>query len=467
MTAIASGKTEGHSDELTDDFALLVDGGRPLHSGTIATSGFKHSLVTVVAAATAARAPVTIDNCPDIVESTVLADIVRGCGGSAQRAGGTLEIDCTTLTGTGIPPQAAARIHGAVYLLPALLARHGRVTMPVAGGCRIGDGERHRRPVEQYASVLARFGARVRVGPSGEVVAEASRLRGCAVDLLDYTADRRLMTGPLYSGATKMALLTAAVAEGTSTLRHPYPKSDVSDAVDVLRELGADIERAPDGTLTVRGRGPGALSRACRHSLVPDLIEIVTWICAGATAAAGPLHLTGPGIDRAVRALAPETAVLERMGIQLEHTGHRLTVTPGERPRPVRVTVASHGVFSDSQPFLALLAAHATGTSAFTETVWGGRFGQVPGLVRLGVDARVHGRTLRVHGPSAPHRPGQRVTGTDLRAAAVLLLAALTVPGPTVIGGAGHLARGYPDLPRALRALGAAITTATTTERSC
>jgi UDP-N-acetylglucosamine enolpyruvyl transferase len=43
----------------------------------------------------------------------------------------------------------------------------------------------------------------------------------------------------------------------------------------------------------------------------------------------------------------------------------------------------------------------------------------------------------------------------------VLLLAALAVPGRTLLHGAHHLARGYPDLPGSLRALGAAITTPT------
>jgi UDP-N-acetylglucosamine enolpyruvyl transferase len=64
-----------------------------------------------------------------------------------------------------------------------------------------------------------------------------------------------------------------------------------------------------------------------------------------------------------------------------------------------------------------------------------------------------------VHGPWVRRQPAERVHGGDLRAAAMLLLAALAVPGTTVISGSEHLVRGYADLTGALRALGADITT--------
>ncbi|MFC7616337.1 hypothetical protein ACFQV2_25560 [Actinokineospora soli] len=273
----------------------------------------------------------------------------------------------------------------------------------MAGGCQIGDGPGGRRPVEQYVSVLERFGASARASATGLHV-EAVSLRGCEIDLLDYTADRALKSGPLYSGACKMALLTAAVAHGTSVLRNLYPKPDVTDLVDVLAALGADVEVDGDAVV-VRGAGPNALRRDVTTTLVPDLIEVVTWITAGAVLAGSPLAVTAPGIDRAVRALAPEFAVLRAMGVRVDVGQDRLVAHPADRLRPADVTVASHGVFSDSQPFLALLAAHAVGTSRITETVWTGRFGYQDGLAALGADLRRDGASLVVRGPVPPRSP--------------------------------------------------------------
>ncbi|WP_329576577.1 hypothetical protein OG500_03935 [Kitasatospora sp. NBC_01250] len=423
-------------------------------------SGFKHSLVTVTAAALAARAPVRIDNCPDIAETRVLADLIDRLGGRADYGDGTLVVDADGLHTAELPAEASA-IHGSVYLLPALLARFGRAAVAATGGCRIGDDPGGRRPVEQYVGVLERFGAQAAVLADGGLRVTAGKLRGCEIDLLDYTADRAVRTGPHYSGATKMALLTAAVAEGVSVLHHPYPKPDVTDLLDVLRQLGLDVEVRADGAIVVAGRGSHGLDRPAQHVLVPDLIEVVTWVCAGTLLGEGRLTVRGTGMHRAATALAPELEVFDRLGVDLGlGTGlgaEELTVRPARRLRPVDVTVASHGVFSDSQPFLALLAALAEGTSTIAETVWTGRFGYAPGLAALGVRLRQDGRTLTVHGPSAPSRAARAVHAPDLRAAAVLLLAALAAPGSTVLTGTHHLRRGYPDLPAALRALGADV----------
>ncbi|MFF3109038.1 hypothetical protein ACFVSN_07615 [Kitasatospora sp. NPDC057904] len=454
--------------------ALVADGISRIAGETL-VSGFKHSLVTVVSAALAARAPVRIDNCPDIAETEVLAEIVRRLGGRADRTGGSLTVDADGLHTAELPADAAA-IHGSVYLLPALLSRFGRASVAATGGCRIGDDPGGQRPVEQYVGVLERFGAQAAVLADGGLRVTADKLLGCEIDLLDHTADRALRTGPHYSGATKMAVLTAAVAEGVSILRNPYPKPDVTDLVDVLRKSGTDVTVRADGALVIAGRGGRGLDRPARHVLVPDLIEVVTWVCAGTLLGAGPLTVRGTGMRRAVTALAPELEVFDRLGVDLSlgpgadrgadrsDGGDVLTVRPAQRLRPVDVTVASHGVFSDSQPFLALLAALADGPSTITETVWSGRFGYAPGLAALGVQLRQDGRTLTVDGPSAPSRPAPPVHAPDLRAAAALLLAALAVPGPTVVTGTHHLRRGYPDLPAALRRLGARVRPADLTD---
>ena len=52
---------------------------------------------------------------------------------------------------------------------------------------------------------------------------------------------------------------------------------------------------------------------------------------------------------------------------------------------------------------------------------------------------------------------GARVTATDMRPGAVLLIAALDAQGHTAIDSAQHLRRGYDHPPRGLRGVGADI----------
>ncbi|WP_063786309.1 MFS transporter [Streptomyces acidiscabies] len=437
---------------------LEIHGGNRL-SGSVRTSGFKHSLVTIAAAAATASAPVRIRNCPDIVETTVLGEIFRATGASAHYDGPaeTFTVDASTWDCAELPAELVGRIHGSLYLLPALVSRNGAARLPASGGCTIGEGPRG-RPVEHLLDVMERFGVTTRLTADGSVDLTAERLRPCTIDMLDYTRNKALMSGPTYSGAVKTALLMGAVTHGTTTLHHPYLKPDVTDMVTVLRDLGADIEFAGPETWVIHGRGPQALDRPVDVTLIPDLIEVVTWICAGVLLADEPLTITGPGIDRAVHALAPEFDLLDRMGVRVDVAADEVTVHPMEKPlRPVEFTAMSRGVFSDSQPFFALLAAYAEGPTYIREAVWEHRFGFAPELAALGMRTTVDDTILRVDGPCPPYRPDGDLYGTDLRAAAVLLLAALAVPGRTSLRNHHHLARGYRDLVADLVKVGADI----------
>lgn len=435
---------------------VTVEGGVPLR-GDVRVPGFKHALVTVVGAAALARAPVTIDNCPDIEETRVLAALLGRLGGRVERRERTLILDLDGLADRPLDPGLVGRIHGALYLIPGLLARFGRVHMPAAGGCPIGDEPAGGRPVRQYAGVLERFGAAAVAGADGSLTLRADRLTACDLDLRDFTEDRALCSGPLYSGATKTAILAAACARGTSRLRCPYPKPDVTELVRVLQALGYGAAYASDGDLVVEGRQDGGLGRPVRHTLVSDLITVVTWATAAALTG-GTIRLTGLTLDRLTAGLAPEIAVARRMGLRCARDGTDALLLLPDPPRSsVDVTVVSHGIFSDSGPFLTLLATLAPGTSRIRETVWQRRFAFAPQLRRLGAEIQVTGAQARVTGRHPPRIPGQDLVADDLRAAAALLLAALAVPGPVRLRGVEHLDRGYEDLTAELRRLGARI----------
>ncbi|MEV0261223.1 hypothetical protein AB0I49_07750 [Streptomyces sp. NPDC050617] len=434
---------------------LRVRGGRTL-SGDVRVPGFKHAFVTVLAGALTGRSTVTIDNCPAIEETRVLLALARDLGAGVRHDGSTVRIDPAGLTGRTLDARLVDRIHGAVYLLPALLARSGRVHLPAAGGCRIGDEGSGARPVRQYAEVLQRFGAEVTVGADGSLTVRADRLTACELDLRDWTSDRELRSGPLYSGATKMAILTAASAHGTTRLRHPYPKPDVTELVRLLDATGRATRHTPEGDVLIEGRPDGGHGRPVRHVLVSDLITVVTWATAAALTKS-TVRLTGLTPDRLAAGLAPEIALARAMGLDWRPTADTLELT-GEPPTaPVDVTVASHGIYSDSQPFFMLLATMAPGVSHLRETVWRRRFTHVPELRRLGADIEVSDARARVTGGCPPSRPDQSVTGGDLRAAAALLLAALAIPGEVRVGGAAHLVRGYEDLVTDLVRLGADV----------
>jgi UDP-N-acetylglucosamine enolpyruvyl transferase len=315
-----------------------VSGGHEL-CGTVQTGGFKHSLVTCVAAACLGSAPIRVDNCPDITETMVLGRILRGLGAGVTVNGSSLTVDPARMMRQDLDSADVASIHGAVYLAPALLARFGVVQMPAGGGCRIGQGS-GARPISQYLSVLSRFGADVQLLNGDGFIASATRLRATEIDLLDYTSDRSLKTGPLYSGATKFATLAAASAQGASVLRNPYPKPDVRDLAALLAAMGADIQTRPDDTLIITG-GLDRLRRPAAFSLSPDLIEVMTWLAAGIALSPKGIVISGQGMKRSLTGLAPELSVLRAMGVEIGPVDDTsVTVRQHQHLRPVDVLAA-------------------------------------------------------------------------------------------------------------------------------
>jgi len=97
----------------------------------------------------------------------------------------------------------------------------------------------------------------------------------------------------------------------------------------------------------------------------------------------------------------------------------------------------------------------ANGTSIVTETIFESRFRYLDELRKMGANARVIETTAIVTGVEG--LTGARVSATDLRAGAALVIAALMADGVTEISGVGHLMRGYEHIDQKLRSLGASI----------
>ncbi|MFE3738129.1 hypothetical protein [Streptomyces sp. NPDC059134] len=431
----------------------------PRLADEVRMSGFKHLMVGCLAAACLSEEPWEVRNAPDLTDRQALAGMARALGARVDidAAAERVRIDAAPLTGHRVPADWSARVHGGAYLLPVLLARHGRVESGAHGGCRIGGGHRGGRPVEHIARVLERFGATC-VTDDGGLTATAPRgLRGAVIDLADFSTPDPcdgLPTGPHYSGATKTALLAAAAARGTTVLRHPYPKPDARELARVLALAGVAVDVTPD-VIEVQG-ADGPIGGASL-TLPSDLLEVITFITASVLLDQElTLRLTHAEVVR--DGLAPELRHLARIGVPLRWDGDLLRIRPAVGPlAPDRVVAASHLVYSDAQPLFALLLLAASAPSTLVETVWSGRFGYVDGLRSMGALLAVHGQELRIR-PGALRPASGPLRGNDLRAAAALLLAALAVGTPHRLYGVEHLARGYARLPAKLRALGARIT---------
>jgi UDP-N-acetylglucosamine 1-carboxyvinyltransferase len=431
---------------------LVINGGRPL-GGAVQVPGTKHGTVLAFAAAVAAGARLTLRDAPAIADRFVLADIVRQLGGSVAEDGAVLEVD-GAITGVEVPRELAQRVHGSLYMLPAVLANRGEVVFHGAGGDRFGRFERDlARPVQHMLDVMAEFGARGEWRADGSVRVEASRLTPAKLNILRWSTDPVLPEGPQVSGASKTALLMAAAAPGTSIILHPHAREAQHELIAVLRALGVHIEQR-DACWLVTG---GGFTPAAEHRLMPCPVEFATWQAIAAVTGA-EFTATCADTSRLVAAVHRELDFLAGLHIRPRITPTGIEFGPAADRYPGRRLVAeSTGISTDITPLLALVLGGATGESTVADRIWGDRFDYAAQLSRLGANMTVRDGQLRIV-PAALHPTTQPLTPNDTRSAAVCVAAALAVPGRTVVHGLAHLDRGYGSFAARLRAVGADVT---------
>lgn len=411
-----------------------VVGGGPL-AGEIAVVGAKNSALKLMAAALLAVGESVLTNVPDIVDVAIMAELLRrlGCTVEQDVVAGRVSIDVPDQLGHRADYELVRAMRASISVLGPLTARCGMADVAVPGGDAIGS-----RGLDLHASGLTALGATVHVD-HGYLVAEAPDGLVGAPITLEFPS----------VGATENVLMAAVLARGTTTLDNAAREPEIVDLARMLQAMGAGVEGA--GTSTIQVSGVPAL-RPVEHRVVGDRIAAGTYAFAAA--------LTGG--DVLVRGIDPDHLrmvldTLRAAGADVRPEPGALRVTGAGRPRSVDIaTLPYPGFPTDLQPFALVLDAVATGSAMVTENMFEARFHTAQELARLGADVRVDGHHALVRGrerlSAAP------VVGSDIRAAAALVLAGLVADGVTTVEGVAHVRRGYPDFAGDLRALGADVT---------
>ena len=399
--------------------------------GEVSIHSAKNAVLPLMCACLLTREPLVIEHVPNLTDVQTLTDILADCGVSMRRDGDTLTLWAEEPKSPAVP-DLLSRMRASVLVMGPLLARTGyaRVTLP--GGCAIGQ-----RPIDLHLKGMEALGAQVQLTP-GSVTLQG-QLHGGNV-YLDFPS----------VGATENILLAAALADGVTRIENAAKEPEIVDLCGCLAKMGAGVNGAGTGTITVEGRSQ---LHGCTWRPIPDRIEAGTLLCASAMTE-GSVLLRGVRADH----LRSVVFKLTETGVLLRETpaGIRLS---GRASQPIQVrTLAYPGFPTDMQAPMMALALRLRGTSVFMETIFENRFMHAREMVRLGANIRIEDRIALVSGGSM--LSGTTVTSTDLRGGAAMMLSGLAAEGETILRDpSGHIARGYEDLPGMLNSLGADITT--------
>ena len=410
----------------------IITGGRPLQ-GRVEVPAAKNSVLPLLAAALLCSGPVRLQNVPRLTDVEDCLALLRGVGCTAGWQGAALAVQGQPMR-TDLAPEAAGRMRASILFCAPLLARLGRVSTVLPGGCRIGA-----RPIDLHLQGLAQMGVRQLPAAPGQLILYApAGLRGAEICLAFPSV-----------GATETLLLAAATAQGQTVLHGAAKEPEIADLAAFLNACGGCVEGA--GTDTIRVQGKRCLA-GCTFTPVADRIIASTLACACA-AAGGRVELTGcaPGL------YAPLLEILEQMGCTVERAHDAAAISRfGALRGAGNVHTAPYpGLATDAAPLLAAVMLCAQGKSSLQDRVFEHRFACAGGFAALGANVRAAERTLYVQPAVALH--GAKLTAPDLRGGAALVLAALAARGSSRLGGVELIRRGYADLDRLLAGLGAQI----------
>jgi len=414
-----------------------VEGGRRL-SGEVKISGAKNSALAVLAGAICSEGQVHLEMIPDLHDISRMFQVLQSVGVKIQRTSCGFLIDAKDLTSVEPCPEAVRKLRASFFVIGSLLGRKGEAVVPLPGGCDIGA-----RPIDLHVRGLEALGAKVHIR-QGKVHARA--LNG-----------RYLTGGSFYLdypsvGATETLMMAAALADGHTTLSNVAQEPEVVDLANFLISCGACIQGAGTSTLTITGRRK---LHGTEYEIIPDRIEAGTFLIAAAiTRSAISMSPVVP------KHLASVMGKLRSIGCRIQQTRwNSLSISCSELLKSCDVkTLPYPGFPTDLQPQLMSLLTTCSGQSVLEETVFEGRMRHAEELQKLGARMQVSRNVAIISGrDTGSSLYGAPVLATDLRAGAALVLAGMSAEGTTYVEGVGHIDRGYEQLDKKLRLLGASV----------
>lgn len=410
----------------------VIKGGNRLE-GDVTIAGAKNAALGILAAAIMTDEKVLIENVPYVSDTVTLLKAISNIGATVEyRDRHTVVISGKGIRNTrdfAVDDEYIRKIRASYYLIGALLGKYKYANVALPGGCDIGS-----RPIDLHIKGFEMLGAKIEIVTGGRIVAEADRLVGSHIYMDTVSV-----------GATINIMLAAVLAEGKTTIENAAKEPHIVDIANFLNTMGANIKGA--GTDVIRIRGVQRLHGA-EYSIIPDQIEAGTFM-AMAVATRGNVLIRNV-IPKHLEAISSK--LIETGATVIEYDDSVRVMADGRLHATQIKTLPYPGFPTDMQAQMSAVLALADGTSIVTESIFENRFRYVAELRRMGARIRVEGNSAVISG--IDHYTGARLTASDLRAGAALVIAALAAEGVSTIDDIQYIKRGYEDFPEKIRALG-------------
>lgn len=403
--------------------------------GSVELSGAKNAVLVIMASLILSDGVSVLTNVPVNEDVWQMIRLLRDLGAQVNfdPVAHRLEVDTRLMTKFSIRSDVMKKMRASVLVMGPLLARFGRCDIALPGGCVIGT-----RPIDYHLYGFKKMGVDISV--DGEYLTAHVNSLHAAKIVLEYPS----------VGATENIIMAAALTKGLTRIVNAALEPEVVDLINILKAMGANIVIEPPATIVIEGVES---LRPVEYAVMLDRLEAGSLLLAAA--------MTGGKIELPQ---APAFA-MDMFLVKLEEMGHQITSGTNGIGVSLRATQCPKSVSFKTAPYpgfptdlqAPMLAAQcvASGTSVIYETVYENRLLHVMELQKMGAQIKVEHNKAIVIGVESLY--GVPVIATDIRASCALVLAGLVAKGTTCMSGIKHLARGYEDFDKKIRALGGSM----------
>lgn len=409
---------------------IHVVGGEKLE-GSITVQGSKNASLPILAATLLTEGVNEIENCPQITDVTQMLEILRGLGCHVWINEKKLYIQAPEHLKDKVDKKHIISMRSSVVLLGVLLRENGAVCMEYPGGCMIGA-----RPVDMHIEGLEKMGCRF----------EHNKKMLCAT--VEQLKGTEIFHKFPSVGATENLILAAVKAEGTTTIRGAAKEPEIVHLCDFLNKCGGKISGAGTDCICIEGVKQ---LKACSYTISSDRIVAGTYLmCALATR--GKVFLKNAPVSEMKNVIS----ALKKMGAIIETVEDGLFADGDAELFSSSIkTDVYPGFPTDLQSPMVVLMTRALGKGKVKETIYENRFHIVEELRKMNSGVLIKENEVEISGPEK--LKGNCVRARELRGNAALIMAGLIAHGKTDILDSEYVKRGYEDICRDLRSLGAII----------
>tara|TARA_R110001632_G_scaffold51867_8_gene128980 strand:- start:598 stop:1911 length:1314 start_codon:yes stop_codon:yes gene_type:complete len=428
-----------------------IEGGHAL-KGDIQPQGAKNEALQILCAVLLTPEKVTISNIPDIRDVNKLIEILGNLGVKIQKLSKGVftfqsdELNLDYLESKKFKKEGTG-LRGSIMIVGPLLARFGKGYIPTPGGDKIG-----RRRLDTHFEGFIKLGADFRYNREERFygVEAPKGLKGTYM-LLDEAS----VTG------TANIVMAAVLAKGKTTIYNAACEPYLQQLCKMLNSMGAKITGIGSNMLHIDGvKELGG----CEHRVLPDMIEIGSWI---GLAAMTKSEITIKNVSWDDLGVIPNT--FRKLGITLERKGDDIYIPAHKDGYAIEsyidgsfMTIADApwpGFTPDLLSIILVVATQAKGEVMIHQKMFESRLFFTDKLIDMGAKIILcdpHRATVIGHNFQSQLKATTMVS-PDIRAGISLLIAALSAKGTSIIHNIEQIDRGYENIDERLRAIGAKI----------